>query len=134
MRRSGLRFLALWFRGVYGARFLSWIFRRMSFALPVHRLRETTTLIAFRHPASTHPFHVLLVPKKAIAAVSALDPLADAAFLADVFRVAQSLVDEFHLAEEGYRLIVNGGRYQKFPYLHFHLISDGDARRSAPLP
>jgi hypothetical protein len=28
------------------------------------------------------------------------------------------------LAEGGYRLIVNGGKYQDFPYLHFHLISD----------
>jgi len=31
-------------------------------------------------------------------------------------------VDEFHL--QAYRLIVNGGKYQDFPHLHFHLISD----------
>ena len=30
----------------------------------------------------------------------------------------------FILAESGYRLIVNGGKYQDFPYLHFHLVSD----------
>lgn len=94
----------------------------MSFALPVDRLRETATLLAFHHPTPSYPVHVLLVPKKPIPALGALDPIADAAFLADVIATAQSLVEEFHLP--AYRLIVNGGEYQDFPYLHFHLISD----------
>ena len=94
----------------------------MSYLLPVDRLRETATLLAFRHPTPAYPFHVLLVPKKPIPALSALDPVTDAAFLADVFATAQSLVKEFNLP--AYRLIVNGGEYQDFPYLHFHLISD----------
>lgn len=94
----------------------------MSFALPVARLRETATLLAFHHPTPAYPYHVLLVPKKPIPALSALDPAADAAFLSDVIAAAQSLVEQFHLT--AYRLIVNGGEYQDFPYLHFHLISD----------
>ena len=36
----------------------------------------------------------------------------------------QSLVDEFKLP--AYRLIVNGGEFQDFPQLHFHLIADKD--------
>jgi len=44
-------------------------------------------------------------------------------FLADVVSTAQSLVEELNLAEKGYRLIVNGGEYQDFPHLHYHLIS-----------
>jgi histidine triad (HIT) family protein len=96
----------------------------MSFALPVDRLRETSTLLAFHHPTPAYPLHILLVPKKPIPTLSALDPAADGAFLTDVFATAQSLVEQFHLAEGGYRLIVNGGKYQDFPYLHFHLISD----------
>jgi hypothetical protein len=31
-------------------------------------------------------------------------------------------VDEFQLP--AYRLIVNGGEYQEFPQLHFHLVSE----------
>ncbi len=54
--------------------------------------------------------------------MSAFDPAADAAFLSDVIAAAQSLVEQFHLP--ACRLIVNGGEYQDFPYLHFHLISD----------
>lgn len=96
----------------------------MSWALPVNRLKETPTLLAFYHPKPSYPFHVVLVPKKQIAALTDLDPVADAAFLTDLYATAQSLVQEHHLAEGGYRLIVNGGSYQDFPYLHFHLVSD----------
>ena len=95
----------------------------MSFALPVDRLVETSTLLAFHHPTPAHPLHVLLVPKKSIATLADLDPAADGDFLTDLFATVQKLVSQFNLAEGGYRLIVNGGKYQDFPYLHFHLVS-----------
>jgi diadenosine tetraphosphate (Ap4A) HIT family hydrolase len=38
----------------------------------------------------------------------------------------QSLVTEFQLS--AYRLVVNGGEYQDFPQLHFHLISEDIGR------
>ncbi|HEX2696955.1 MAG TPA: HIT domain-containing protein [Anaerolineales bacterium] len=93
----------------------------MSFAIPVDRLRETETLIAFHHPKPIYPFHVLLVPKKALENLSELNA-EDTPFLTDLFSTVQSLVREFHLS--AYRLIVNGGEYQDFPQLHFHLISE----------
>lgn len=96
----------------------------MPWTLPVDRLRETNTLLAFYHPKPSYPFHVVLVPKRQIATLADLDPLADGPFLTDLYTAAQSLVNEYRLAEGGYRLIVNGGRFQDFPYLHFHLISE----------
>jgi histidine triad (HIT) family protein len=104
------------------------LFARMSFVLPVHRLHETSTLLAFHHPQPAYPLHILLVPRRAIASLMALDPSLDAPFLADLIVTVQSLVAEFHLEQGGYRLIANGGEFQDFPYLHFHLISE-----SAPL-
>jgi histidine triad (HIT) family protein len=101
--------------------FIGWIFEYMSFAIPVKRLRETETLMAFHHPKPSYPFHVLLVPKKAVASLQELDSK-DTAFLSDLYSTVQSLVEEFQLP--AYRLIVNGGEYQDFPQLHFHLISD----------
>ncbi len=92
----------------------------MNFAIPVKRLRETETLMAFYHPKPSYPFHVLLLPKKAVASLKEFDPV-DTVFLADLYATVQSLVDEFHLP--AYRLIVNGGDYQDFPQLHFHLVS-----------
>jgi diadenosine tetraphosphate (Ap4A) HIT family hydrolase len=63
----------------------------------------------------------LIVPKKAIQTLPDLGPN-DSAFLAEVFFTVLSLVNKFHLP--AYRLVVNGGEYQDFPQLHFHLISD----------
>ena len=93
----------------------------MSFVIPVERLRETKTLLAFYHPKPDYPFHVLIMPKKAIAKLMDFDST-DSEFLIDLFSTVQSLVKEFNLP--AYRLIVNGGEYQNFPQLHFHLISD----------
>ena len=90
--------------------------------LPVKRIRETDNLIAFHHPKPDYLVHILLMPKLELPNFLALDAN-DPAFMADVISTAQSLVKEFGLAEKGYRLIVNGGEYQDFPHLHFHLIS-----------
>jgi histidine triad (HIT) family protein len=90
--------------------------------LPVDRLHETETLLAFHHPQPCYPVHILLVPKKAIAGF--LDLTAgDQVFLWDVFNTAQKLVQSLSLEDEGYRLILNGGAYQEVPQLHFHLVS-----------
>jgi histidine triad (HIT) family protein len=107
----------LWFLGPL----IGWMFAHMSFAIPVQRLRETETLMAFYHPKPSYPFHVLLVPKKAVASLKELDPK-DSAFLTELYSTVQSLVEEYHLP--AYRLIVNGGEHQDFPQLHFHLISN----------
>jgi histidine triad (HIT) family protein len=105
----------------YFAPLIGWIFTRMSFVIPVKRLRETNTLMAFHHPRPSYSFHVLLVPKKAVPSLKDIDPT-DTTFLTDLYSTVQSLVNEFQLP--AYRLIVNGGEYQDFPQLHFHLISD----------
>jgi histidine triad (HIT) family protein len=100
---------------------IGWIFAHMSFVIPVKRLRETNTLLAFYHPKPSYAFHVLLLPKKAIPSLKEFDST-DTTFLMDLYSTVQGLVDEFQLP--AYRLIVNGGEYQDFPQLHFHLVSD----------
>lgn len=94
----------------------------MSFIIPVERLRETRSLIAFYHPKPGYPIHILLVPKKAIGALTALTD-GDQEFIGDLFSTVQSLVSELNLEQAGYRLIVNGGKYQEVAQLHFHLVS-----------
>jgi len=103
------------------SRLASFIFTRMSFLVPTERLRETDTLLAFHHPRPAYPFHVVLVPRQAIPNLMALNP-SNAKFLSERFETVQSLVTEFQLP--AYRLILNGGEYQDFPHLHFHLISE----------
>jgi histidine triad (HIT) family protein len=110
----------------YLAPLIGWIFEHMSFAIPVKRLLETDTLMAFYHPKPSYDFHVLLVPKKSVKTLQELDPN-DSAFLTELYSTVQSLIDEFHLP--AYRLIVNGGEYQDFPQLHFHLVSNVEGQK-----
>lgn len=111
-------------------RIFLWMLNNIPFSIQVKRLRETGSLLAFFHPKPTYPFHVIIIPKKAIRAFHDLSP-ADP-FLTDLITVAQAIVEEYHLP--AYRLIVNGGEYQEFPHLHFHLVSDSEMTHASPLP
>ncbi len=102
--------------------FIGWIFAYMSFIIPVDRLRETKTLLAFHHPKPSHPVHILIVPKRARGSLRELSP-DDADFMRELFATVNSLVEELQLEKPGYRLICNGGAYQDVPHLHFHLVS-----------
>lgn len=99
------------------------VIRHMSFAIPVQRLRETATLLAFHHPSPSYHLHILIVSKQGYRSLMEIPP-DDVEFQGDLFQVVQSLVREFNLEHGGYRLVVNGGSYQDVPVLHFHLISD----------
>jgi len=94
----------------------------MSKVLPVHTLFESETVLAFYHPHPAYPVHVLIVPKKPLKSLMELSA-EQAAWMADVLQVAQSLVRQLNLKENGYRLILNGGKYQEVEMLHFHLVS-----------
>ena len=103
--------------------FAGFILKYMTFALPVERLYETSSLLAFKHPSPSYAVHILLMPKKPIASFADLDPVADSHFLVDLAATVQKLVRQFNLEARGYRLITNGGPYQEFPILHFHLVN-----------
>ena len=109
-------------RSSFAGWIVGWIFAHMSFVIPVNRLRETNTLIAFYHPKPSHPVHILLVPKRKLPNLMAISD-AEADFFTDLYRIAQELVVEFGLEKPGYSLIVNGGAYQDVPQLHYHLVS-----------
>lgn len=94
----------------------------MSFAIPVKRLRETETLLAFYHPNPSYAVHVLILPKRAWASLLEMQA-GDAAFFKDLIETVQGLVRELGLEEQGYRLIVNGGAFQDVGMVHFHLVA-----------
>lgn len=104
-------------------RVIPWIISHMTDLLPINRLAETNTLIAFYHPKPAYPFHILIIPKSDLDSIMAINP-AHFAFLSDSFTTIQKLVRQFDLESSGYRVIVNGGKNQDFPILHFHLVSD----------
>jgi histidine triad (HIT) family protein len=102
-------------------------FTRMSFAIPVQRLHETSTLLAFHHPSPVYPVHILVVPKRAYRSLLEV-PAGDCALLADLLETVQALVRSLGLEAGGYRLIANGGAYQDVPLLHFHLVAGEGAQ------
>ena len=108
-------------RSSFAAYFMGWVFTHMSFAIPVERLHETDTLLAFYHPKPVYPVHILIVPKRPLANMAAISA-ADTDFLVELFQTVQYLVNELNLEQGGYRLITNGGDYQDVPHLHFHLV------------
>jgi histidine triad (HIT) family protein len=103
-------------------RCIRWVFEHMSFAIPVKRLRETDTLLAFHHPNPAYSVHILIVPKRAWGSLLELESN-DSAFLRDLIETVQILVRDLGLDAGSYRLIANGGGFQDVAQLHFHLVS-----------
>ena len=103
--------------------FVRTAFSSFSGALPLDRLHETDTLVAFRHPSPSYPVHILIVPKRNYASLLEV-PSGDLDFMHDLFQTIQTLVMELELDQTSYRLVVNGGDAQEVGMLHFHLIGE----------
>ena len=103
-------------------RLAGFMFSRGSRLLPVKKLRENSTWLAFIHHKPCYPIHIVIVPKREIDDWMSL-PLEDPALYADFVELSQGMIRDFCLEETGYRLIINGGPYQTFPHLHAHLVA-----------
>jgi len=101
------------------------VFAHLSFILPVKRLYQSARLIAFQHPSPSYSVHVLLIPKKSIRGLNELS-VDDAGLLIEILQTAKKLACDLGLTKSGYRLVYNGGAYQKVPQMHFHLIPASD--------
>ncbi len=110
-----------------GMRLSLWCLNHLRFVLPIHPIIETSHLIALQNPRPSYPVHILIVPKRTIKRFIDLAP-SDADLLMEIVQAVQSLVDDLQLQQQGFRLIVNGGKYQTAPQLHFHLVSGEPAR------
>jgi histidine triad (HIT) family protein len=108
-------------RSRFASLFIGWSFAYMSWAIPVERLVETPSLMAFHHPVPSHKLHILIVPKRSH---HNLATVPDSDFQRDLFVTVAKLVKDFALEQSNFQLICNGGSYQDVPQLHFHLISD----------
>jgi histidine triad (HIT) family protein len=98
------------------------LFSKASFLIPQKKLIETACWIVFIHPKPTYPVHLVILPKRPIADWLTI-PSDDPELFKDFVELTQGMIREFCLEETGYRLIMNGGKYQTFPHLHFHLVA-----------
>ncbi|HET7493866.1 MAG TPA: histidine triad nucleotide-binding protein [Candidatus Limnocylindrales bacterium] len=92
-------------------------------SVPSTRVYEDDLVIAIRDIAPRAPTHILLLPREHIA--SALDLTdADAAVVGRLFAAAADIARSEGIAEAGYRLVSNVGRWggQTVDHLHIHLM------------
>jgi histidine triad (HIT) family protein len=84
---------------------------------------ESEHCVAFRDLAPQAPVHVLVVPRRHIAALRAVGP-EDAAITSDALALATRVAEEQGLYDGGYRVLTNDGADagQTVPHLHFHVL------------
>lgn len=83
---------------------------------------EDDRCLAFHDVAPQAPTHILVIPKKPIASMLAIED-SDADLIGHLWLVIRNLATEQGL-DHGYRVVVNCGRDggQSVDHLHFHLL------------
>jgi histidine triad (HIT) family protein len=91
--------------------------------VPADLLHADELVIAFRDIAPRAPTHILLVPRRHIRSALELTE-ADGPLLGRLFAVAADLARSEGIADGGFRLVSNVGRWggQTVDHLHFHLM------------
>jgi histidine triad (HIT) family protein len=89
--------------------------------LPAEFLFENERIIAIKDIAPIAPVHALIIPKKEIQSLKALEK-EDYSLIAEIAEVANAIAEELNIAD--YRLVSNCGERagQTIFHLHFHLI------------
>jgi histidine triad (HIT) family protein len=88
--------------------------------LPAKVVFENERILAIEDLHPIAPVHILIMPKKEIANLQALE---DYSLIGEIVKVAQEIAEERGVAD-GYRLLTNNGADagQTIFHLHFHLI------------
>lgn len=89
--------------------------------IPAKVIFESENIIAFPDINPSADTHILIIPKEHIAKMEDLKDK-HAKLLAEVYQVVKKLVSEYNFSDNLYRVVVNGGKAQHVPHLHFHLL------------
>ena len=90
--------------------------------IPSDRVLETDAAVAFRDVNPQAPVHVLVVPRRHVEHIHALEPHDE--LLGDLVEGAQRVADREGITVTGYRVVMNVGRDagMSFPHLHLHVL------------
>lgn len=91
--------------------------------IPAEILHDDDLVLAIRDIAPRAPTHILLMPRRHITSAADLTD-ADGPLLGRLFSVAAELARTAGIADGGYRLVSNVGRWggQTVAHLHVHLM------------
>lgn len=82
---------------------------------------ESENLVAFPDLNPSADTHILIVPKQHIGGISDLKS-EHGSLLTEIYQAVNKLVAEKNLTNDAYRVVVNGGKAQHVPHIHFHLL------------
>ncbi|MBI2020814.1 HIT domain-containing protein [Candidatus Daviesbacteria bacterium] len=82
---------------------------------------ESDSLVVFPDINPSAELHLLIVPKNHIIGMADLTRN-HGDLLVEIYNVVNKLVKQNNLEENFYRVVVNGGKAQHVPHLHFHLL------------
>jgi histidine triad (HIT) family protein len=91
--------------------------------IPSTKVHEDDEVIAFRDIAPRAPTHILVIPRHHIASAAELTE-AHGPLLGRLFGTVAEIARSEGIADSGYRLVSNVGRWggQTVPHLHVHLL------------
>jgi len=89
--------------------------------LPAKLIFESDNLVAFPDINPSADIHILIVPKEHMGGIKDLGTK-HGELLSEVYQTVNKLVAEKKLENNLYRVVVNGGKAQHVPHLHFHLL------------
>lgn len=82
---------------------------------------ESENLVVFPDIHPSADIHFLIVPKEHIGSVKDLKK-GHANLLLEIYQAGNKLAADNNLENDLYRVVVNGGRAQHVPHLHFHFL------------
>ncbi|MBI3978736.1 MAG: histidine triad nucleotide-binding protein [Chloroflexi bacterium] len=100
-------------------------------ALPARVAYQDEDVIAFEDIHPVAPTHLLVVPRQHIPSLADVQP-ADGPLLGKLLLVANSIARQRGIAERGYRVLVNVGRWggQTVDHLHLHVVGGRPLERT----
>lgn len=88
--------------------------------IPANKVYEDDNVLAFHDISPAAPTHILIIPKKHIAAVKDAGA-EDAELLGKLTLKASDIAREHGLEEDGYRFVINTGKQGGQTVFHIHL-------------
>ena len=91
--------------------------------IPAKIAREDAETVAFHDVDPQAPVHVLVVPRRHIPSVEALEET-DAETVGNLYLAAREVARELGIASAGYRLVINNGADagQSVAHIHLHVL------------
>jgi len=91
--------------------------------IPAKKVYEDDKIIAFDDIAPQAPVHVIVIPKKHLSGIMAIDDK-QADLITNIFRAVKGIAKKKNVESSGFRVVVNHGKDagQAVEHLHFHVI------------